>query len=350
MKHREPVTINEIAKRANVSIGTVDRVVHNRGRVAADTAQRVQKIIKELGYKPNIFASHLSRAKAYHFGVVIPNQEQDSTYWKASVAGIDKAVAELNRYRVKVKYFFYDRYLPAKFNRLEGQILSSGLDGLLIAPVLHEPVSNLIHKLPKSLPYVFVNTTIQELSPLSFIGQDSAQSGLVCGRLMGLFVPKPSTIAVILTVPNDSHIRQRANGFRAAFRNDTMVTVKEYELFELEKREKSAAVIGSIFNDNPDLEGIFVANVATHYIAEYLQKYYRHKKIFLIGYDLIEKNIAFLKVNIINFLISQKPERQGYEGIYALYRHIALKEKCSKNILMPIDIITKENVIYYESN
>ena len=119
---------------------------------------------------------------------------------------------------------------------------------------------------------------------------------------------------------------------------------------DLDDREKSWAELSRILEGNPDLRGIFVANVAVHYIAEYLQKHAHDRRIFLVGYDLIEKNIAFLKANVITFLISQKPEQQGYDGIYALYRHIALKEKCPKDILMPIDIITPENVIYYKSS
>ncbi|HEQ71475.1 MAG TPA: LacI family DNA-binding transcriptional regulator [Spirochaetia bacterium] len=347
MKKNDPPTITEIARRAKVSIGTVDRVVHNRGRVAAKTAARVQKIIKELGYKPNIFASHLSRARVYQFGVVLPLCEQDSCYWRASVAGIEQAVTELNHYRVKVRYFFYDRYKPEEFKKLETKILSAGLDGILVAPVLHQPVRALIEKMPRHIPYVFVNTTIRDLHPLSFIGQDSTQSGLVCGKLMSLYIRRPSTIAVILSVPDDPHIRQRADGFKAAFPDGSGVTVREYELFDLAHHEKSAPLAARILKENPDLQGVFVANVAVHYLAEALQKKLRSRHILVIGYDLIEPNVSLLKTNAITFLISQKPERQGYEGVYALYRHIALREKSQKKILMPIDIITSENVKYY---
>ena len=45
---------------------------------------------------------------------------------------------------------------------------------------------------------------------------------------------------------------------------------------------------------------------------------------------------------------SPKPARQGYEGLYALYRAVALKESCPKKINMPIDIITKDNVPFYD--
>ena len=52
------VTLNEIAKLANVSVGTVDRVIHNRGRVSEETKKRVQQLIDDLDYKPNVIAQN----------------------------------------------------------------------------------------------------------------------------------------------------------------------------------------------------------------------------------------------------------------------------------------------------
>ena len=47
------VTINDVAKAAGVSKGTVDRVIHNRGEVSEKSRKKVLKVIEELGYKPN---------------------------------------------------------------------------------------------------------------------------------------------------------------------------------------------------------------------------------------------------------------------------------------------------------
>ncbi len=347
--HVEPATISQIAARAKVSIGTVDRVVHNRGRVARETERRVRRAISELGYRPNIYASHLSRAKSYHFGIVIPRREQDSTFWESVVSGVEKAISELHHFRVRVTYFFYDRHAPGRFAPTAARVLAAGLDGLLVAPVIREPVLALIEKLPAGLPFVFINTSLDGMIPLSFIGQDSRQSGLVCGRLLSLLVPRPSTVAAVLTVPDDHHIRERADGFEEAFRDVAGVTVREYELFDLDHPDASSRALRSVIRDNPDLAGIFVANVAVHYVAEYLETLPpSKKKLFLIGYDLVRRNIDLLNSGSIDFLISQKPERQSYQGVYALYRAAALREKIEKKVLMPIDIITKENVAFYE--
>ena len=69
-------------------------------------------------------------------------------------------------------------------------------------------------------------------------------------------------------------------------------------------------------------------------------------RVRLIGYDLIEENIKYLKEGIIDYLISQSPEMQGYQGIYTLYRHVVLNENVDEKIMMQLDIVTKENIDY----
>ena len=57
---RKSIRIKDIALRAGVSIGTVDRVLHKRGEVSEETQQKIQQIIDELDYRPNLLASSLA--------------------------------------------------------------------------------------------------------------------------------------------------------------------------------------------------------------------------------------------------------------------------------------------------
>ena len=65
-------TIKEIAERAGVSRGTVDRVLNNRGAVCAETEERIRAIIKELDYKPNKAGMALAaQKKKYLIGIIL---------------------------------------------------------------------------------------------------------------------------------------------------------------------------------------------------------------------------------------------------------------------------------------
>jgi LacI family transcriptional regulator len=106
--------------------------------------------------------------------------------------------------------------------------------------------------------------------------------------------------------------------------------------------------LGEIFDHNPDITTIFVTNSRVFSVAKFLEKKGK-KDILLIGYDYIDENIEALKKGMINFLICQKPEEQGYRGVMALYHHLILKIPIANIDYMPIDIITKENYEFYKN-
>ena len=68
----EKVTIFDVARRAGVSKGTVDRVLHNRGEVSEKTVRKVRKAIEETGYEPNLYASLLATRTPFVIACLLP--------------------------------------------------------------------------------------------------------------------------------------------------------------------------------------------------------------------------------------------------------------------------------------
>lgn len=67
----QKTTIIDVAKMAGVSSSTVSHVLSGKRPISADVCNRVKKIIKELGYKPNCVAKSLVSRKSMQIGVVI---------------------------------------------------------------------------------------------------------------------------------------------------------------------------------------------------------------------------------------------------------------------------------------
>ena len=68
----ERIRIKDIAKMADVSVGTVDRVIHGRSGVSEASRKRVEEILKQLDYQPNMYASALASNKKYTFSEMLP--------------------------------------------------------------------------------------------------------------------------------------------------------------------------------------------------------------------------------------------------------------------------------------
>ena len=67
-------TLKQIAEIANVSRGTVDRVIHGRSGVDPKTRARVLAVMQELDYKPNAMAQALrGMQNAFRIGAIVPS-------------------------------------------------------------------------------------------------------------------------------------------------------------------------------------------------------------------------------------------------------------------------------------
>jgi LacI family transcriptional regulator len=344
------ITIKDISRRAGVSIGTVDRVLHNRGRVSRTTARRILLIVKKLGYTTNVFARHLSLSRQFTFGVIMPKLRQDSGYWKLLANGIDRAAHELSASRIKAVYFLYDKYSRQSFITQTKALSATPTDGIIIAAgftnLAKEFMAGFHMKESLPVPCVSLDSEIPGVSSLTSIYQDSFQSGVVAAKLMCMSLNKKGRIAVIRVFPESFHINERARGFESFIRRFPSLKICMYDMSD-NRKSTFKTLTERIVKENPDLLGVFVANANTHYVAEFLEKRRDAGRVLLIGYDLIDKNKRYLERNVIDYIISQQPEVQGYRGVYSLYRHLILKQPCTKTVLMPIDIITRENCAYY---
>ena len=100
---KKQYTIKDIAQMAGVSAGTVDRVLHQRGEVSENSKKKVERILKEINYQPNVYAIGLAGKRKYHLGCFIPKYVTND-YWYAVVQGIEKALAEVQPFNISVDF------------------------------------------------------------------------------------------------------------------------------------------------------------------------------------------------------------------------------------------------------
>ena len=221
-------------------------------------------------------------------------------------------------------------------------------DGLLIAPVLPEIARRLVGTIPAKTPYVFFDSTLPNSDALTSIGQDSFQSGILAANLMSRTRCTDGTIAVIKVIPADFHINERLRGFKTGIHSVSTIRTAEYEADSHGGDSAFREVARRILRENRDLLGIYISNAWTHPFAQFFHDLKAGREIRIIGYDLVEKNQKCLESGLIDFLISQRPGMQGFEGINALYRNVVLRDEVKESITVPLDIITKDNVQYYQ--
>ena len=136
------VRIVDIARMAGVSVATVDRVIHNRGKVSEENLARINEVLRKVNYRPNLIARSLASGRQYTLAVVMPRFAQGE-YWADFDAGIVRAEAEARRYNISVRKFFFDQYDRASFEKLLAELRDEAFDGAVIATLFAEMVTPL---------------------------------------------------------------------------------------------------------------------------------------------------------------------------------------------------------------
>ena len=345
------VGIKEIARQANVSIATVDRVLNNRIGVSEKTKAKILGIIKELDYQPNIMARRLSSKKILRFAAIIPSVSQESDYWSAPLRGIQQAATELKDYGINIHTHLFDQNEKESFVALANKVLAKEYNGILLAPMFEAECIDFIQECEKlEIPVVFINSDIKNQKTLTYIGPDLYQSGYLSAHLISYFVGDKDQILIVnisKEIDHHHHLLRKEAGFRKYYnvkQRKTKIGKLDIHSTDYESVKKELAK----YLETEKVNVIFVTNSRVSTVAQFLDES-EYKHIKLVGYDFLEKNIFYLKKGTIDFLICQKPQEQGYKGMMALYNNVVQSQKVEREYFMPIDIITVENYIYYKN-
>ena len=343
--------IKDIAKLAGVSIGTVDRVLHDRGEVSEKTRVKVQKILKETNYSPNVMAQVLKSRKRFHLVSLLPESTEDNSFWKKHSLGMIRAIEELDPFPVILSQVTFDLQSEDDFQKKTSIVLNLNPDGVLLAPIFKSESIAFCSRLHKEqIPFIFIDGFIEDTDFLAYIGEDIFQSGRVAGQLIDMVTPENSDILVVTiarNIQNVHHLSNRTKGFLSYFQKSGSNKGKKININIPEpSAETVKKAFDRAFREYPGIGSIFITGSRSYLIAMYLEKK-GLKSINLIGYDLLDLNVKYLKSGITRFLIGQRPEEQTYKGIKKLFEFLSLHKIPDKIEYLPVDIVTSENVNFF---
>ncbi|WP_142413276.1 LacI family DNA-binding transcriptional regulator [Hathewaya massiliensis] len=147
-----PVTINDVAKEAGVSITTVSRVLNNNYPVKKETRERIEEAIEKLNYRPNIMARGLITKRTSVIGVVVPGIT--NLFFSTIVESIENAIKQFD-YSISLCNTGGDS--KEEKNLIE-DIISRQVDGIIVIdPSLDNLESGYYEEISKDIPIIIVN-------------------------------------------------------------------------------------------------------------------------------------------------------------------------------------------------
>ena len=347
----QKIRIKDIAQLAGVSVGTVDRVLHERPNVSKKARERVEKALQEMDYKPNAYASALAYNKAYTFYLLMPKHESEA-YWQEIEQGAKKATEARRDFHIDLKICFYERFNKQNFTEQYESILQEQPDGVIIVPTTLEQTQQFTSQLhDRQVPFVMLDSYMPDLKPLAFFGQDSFSSGYFAAKVLMLVAKQEKEILLIKqTIEGRLASKQQANrevGFRHYMTDHfPQIKITELELPHEVPAKQYVQALEKFFTSHPDIHHCITLNSKAYIVGEFLLKTNR-RNIQIMGYDMVNRNAECVRQGSISFLIAQHAYQQGYASVDALFQAIVLKKKVTPVNYMPIELIMKENVEFY---
>ena len=343
-------TIKDIAQMAGVSAGTVDRVLHNRGDVSQKSKEKVQKVLDEINYQPNVFAIGLAAKKKYTITCMIPYYVEHD-YWHSVATGIERARQELRPFNVSVDYLHYKHGDRKSYQDACQKIEKSDTDALLLAPNFREDtLSMLAYLKDKNIPFAFIDFDIEEAKALKYIGQDSYKSGYIAAKILMRNYQQGQELILFLNNNKDNpaeiQMKRRLEGFMKYISEEHKDIAIHEVILNKNNPEKNNEILSDFFRKHPKATLGAVFNSRVYQVGHYLREK-RQNMTGLIGYDLLRNNTELLKSGEVTYLIGQRPGLQGYCGVKTLCDNIVFKKSVEPLKYMPIDILIKENIDFY---
>lgn len=347
--------IKDIANLSGVSTGTVDRILHNRGKVSPEAQEKVDRVLKEINYQPNLIARSLALKKKYNFIIVTP-MFREGEYWAKLAEGVDRAEQELFSYNITIQRLYFNQYDNSSFEALIPIIEKADCQGAVLATLFQDSVLKLTKRLDGlEIPYVLIDSYIDHTNCIAYYGTHSYDSGYIAGKLLLEHVKEDEDIAVFRFIrkgdQSSAQVTKRETGFRDYLYNHNyqgrMHSLRIHG--ESEDEKENLALLKEFLDKNRGLKAGIIFNSRAYLIAQYLDELNVGKEFKIIGYDVLDENIEYLNSGRITHLIAQRPEVQGINSVKALFRHLVLEKDTDPVNYMPIDILVKENISYYNN-
>lgn len=318
-------TIKDVAKKANVSVATVSRVINKKGYVNEETRALVENAIHKLNYIPNELARSLFNKHSKLIGVLVPHF--DTQFYAELIEGIENSAMRLG-YKIMLSNTQDNAKREKDYIHIYSQY---NIDGIIVASNAH----NVEQLIKSDLPIVTVDHILSENIPSitsnNILGGIIAAQKLISGGAR--YILELRGPSFLLTVS------ERSLGFRQVLVQNNI----PYISYDTDLLNPSIDVITQIIQDHPEIDAVFATSdfLAIH-AQNILQKLGRKvpEDVQIVGFD----NIVYTKlVSPTITTIEQPIRRMGELALESLVKLLNDEPLGDFHSVLDVKLIERES-------
>lgn len=340
-----PVTIKQIAELANVSRGTVDKVLNDRPGVKNETRKKVLEIAEGLNYQPNFIGKALVQSKdPIKIGIILTPEY--NPFIQEMLLGVKNAQEEYKAFGIEVNIKMPISLEPAEQISILTELENDRVSGIAVFPIDDDRVRTKINQLIDSgIAVITFNSKLQGTNDMCFIGQDHKKGGRTVAGLMSKLLPEGGEVGIIISSYNLSCHKDRLQGFVDKI-NLNSFPIHILDIRENQDRKDEAFKITlEYFNKVPELKGIYITGGGVSGVGNALRILEKTDQVALICHDLVPETLKLLEDGTVDFALGQSPEFQGYQLVKILFDYLIKKVRPSDTYIeVPITISTQDSL------
>ena len=340
-------TIIEIAKMAGVSIGTVDRVLHNRGYVKAETRTKVEKAMEQLNYEPNRVAQGLAVMKKKLRFLYMTPRTLHNPFFIPVKQSAEKKIQQLKAYGVETDMYDYPEKSLDEDKLLKKLSHEIGkYDGACILGK-DSSINKLIADEAKKRPFpiVFYNSKIEGIDSIAYVGCDYVASGRLAAGLAAMTGGVDSKVCFFSEFGSiRESADERIHGFlnEADIRYPDMKILGKWDITSDKAQNKRA--VRQMLKKAPETNVVYVINPMDYSICRIIAAEDKENKIKIITNDLVPIQYDMFRDGIISATICQEPEKQGALPLEILFNYLAYGISPNKVNYTELSIHIEQNI------
>ncbi len=336
-------TIKEIAALAGVSRGTVDRVLNHRGSVNPATAERIEKIARELDYKPNVAGLVLAaQKKKLKLGVILFSPE--NPFYLDVFEGVSSKAEELAGYNCTVIVKQIASSVEAQLSAIE-ELVAEEINGIALAPYNDSRIRDKINLLSEQgIPVVTLNTDIENTRRIAYVGSHYTKSGSTAAGLLRLMTHGEVHVGIITGSSNILCHTERIAGFTESLKpfSDTIHIAEIVEVHddEFESYEKTTVLL----KRHPEINALYFVAGGVYGGCRSVKALGLQNQMRIVAYDMVPTTKELLRQGIISAVICQQPKLQGSKPLALLFTYLTTGELPDREQhYVAVDIRIREN-------
>ena len=343
----EPRGIRDIAEALGVSIGTVDRALHDRKGVSAKTRARVLKMAEKLSYSPNQAARNLKLGRTIRIGVYLPREI--ASYFDPLKAGIRLAASSELGASIAVSFFEYPT-LGQGDVELMCETNWDQFDGIIVAPGNPARLAEVsAHAEERNCSIVCVTTDAARVKKLATVTADSFVSGSMAAELLGSWISHSGEVALFTGNLLVQDHADKLRGFAATLASQTHHLTLLPAIEANDSYEDAYTAAQYVLGHQERLVGVYVNTANSLPVLKAIEESGRGHAIKTIVTDFIPEMIVPIETGQITASLYQRPFTQGKLAMEALAGFLARGIQPKLHTRLAPHLIIRSNLSLFTS-